>query len=70
MGSITPAKDGLNVGLLLSRRLDDRRILRTEKLTSSPFSHRVIVREAAEIDDQLLGWLADAYDFKGRRESD
>ena len=65
-GSVRPVKDGLNVAFVLSRRLDHPRVLRTEQVTPALFGHRVKIRSAEEIDDELLGWLAEAYAFKGR----
>jgi len=69
-GSVRPVKDGLNVGFVLSRRLDHPRVLHTEQVTPALFGHRVKIRDAEEIDDELLGWLAEAYAFKGRAESE
>jgi len=64
-GSVRPVRDGLNVGFVLPCRLDHPRVLRTEEVTPALFGHRVKVRDAEEIDEQLIAWLAEAYAFKG-----
>jgi hypothetical protein len=65
-GTVRPIKDGLNVGFVLPRRLDYRRVLRSEQVTPALFGYRVKVRDSQEIDDELLGWLAEACAFMGR----
>lgn len=49
------------LGFLLPRRVESPR------LRSGPaggrWSHHVKVRDAGDLDDELLGWLQEAYDF-------
>lgn len=54
-------KDSLRLGFLLDRRLDDERILRTQKLGEAAFGHSVKLARREDIDARLLGWLKAAY---------
>ena len=51
---------------MLGRRLEDARILRSEWIGGPFFAHSVKLAGEAELDEQLLGWLAEAYELKGR----
>ena len=64
-GGVRVQTDRLRVGFLLGRQLDDPRILRTERLGPALVGHSVAVRSPANVDEQLLGWLAEAYALKG-----
>ena len=67
--AVRPLRDCLNVGFVLGRRLDDPRLTRAEQLGPSLYGYRVKVRRADDLDEQLLGWLAEAYALKGRAQS-
>lgn len=62
-----PQKDGLSVGFVPGRRLEDARVVRAEWVGGRFHAHSVKLTGEAELDDQLLGWLAEAYELKGRR---
>ena len=61
LGGLTLHKTYVNLGLLLTRRLEGGRV--TGVLQSSPrsFAHRVRVTSVAEVDAELRGWIAEAY---------
>jgi hypothetical protein len=61
---IKPLADGLRVGFMSDAPLDDPRIVKSEKLSPRSYAHAVVVRDAEELDPQLLGWLAEAYRIK------
>ena len=61
-----PQMDGLRVGFVLDRQLGDPRILRREWVGGPFYAHSVKLASEAELDGQLLGWLAEAYELKGR----
>lgn len=55
----------------LGRREDDPRIMQAVEPYPGRWTHHVIVEDAAQVDDQLMGWIAEAYAFsatKGRRK--
>ena len=54
---------------MLGRRLEDARIVRAERVGSRFHAHSVKLTREAELDDQLLRWLAEAYELKGRPHS-
>ena len=47
----------------LSRRLSAPRIAVATEPYPNRWTHHVIVSEEGEIDEELLGWLREAYDF-------
>jgi hypothetical protein len=52
---------GLRVGFILERELDDPRMVRTEPLGPSKRAYSVRVDAPTDLDEQLVGWLAEAY---------
>lgn len=57
-------RDSLSVGFVLGRKLDDPRIVRTERLSPTLHGHTVKVKSREDVDEQLLGWLAEAYELR------
>jgi hypothetical protein len=51
----------LRVGFFAPRRIVDRRIVHFERLGPDRFGHSVVVESVADLDDQLLTWLSEAY---------
>jgi hypothetical protein len=46
-------------------RIDDPRITKHEQHSARRFMHTVKLSQPADVDAQLLGWLADAYKLAG-----
>jgi hypothetical protein len=61
LGGVRVQEDGLRVGFVLERKLSDPRILRAEWVGGTKYGHSVKVTSAEELDEQLLGWLKEAY---------
>ena len=57
------------VGFVLSRRLESGRLSRKIEGSGTHWWHVVNVREAEEVDDELKGWLAEAYLADGEPRS-
>ena len=53
----------LIVSFGLSRRLDSPRVAMAVEPYPNRWTHHVIVSEAGQIDDELMGWLREAHDF-------
>ena len=53
----------LIVSFGLSRRLDSPRVAMAAEPYPNRWTHHVIVSEAGQIDDELMGWLREAHDF-------
>jgi hypothetical protein len=59
---------GLRVGLIMPRRVDSPRIAHHETYgRPTPIGHYLIVREPHEVDDELAGWAAEAYELGCQR---
>ena len=54
-------RDRLTLIFLLSRRLDDERVSRAEKLSANRTAHWVDIKKPAEVDRQVREWLSEAY---------
>jgi hypothetical protein len=69
-GGIVIRKSALDVGFFLARQLSDPRVRRAERLSPRKFVHHVQLASVAEIDDELVGWLQEAYEgsapFEGK----
>ena len=57
-GQVGPAAGQLEVSLNLSGREPTERLMPTKGMAT----HRVRIGDAAELDDELLGWLREAYE--------
>jgi len=59
-GMLKPAAKHIDVGLILpGRPVTDR--LESAATFNALFTHRVRVRSTADVDDELVGWLTEAY---------
>lgn len=47
----------------LNRRLDSPRILQAVEPYPGRWTHHILVTEAGQIDEELMGWLREAWDF-------
>ena len=59
---IRPMTKWSAVGFQLLRRLESPRLSRKVQDNASRFFHTVNVADPDEVDDELLGWLTEAYD--------
>jgi len=59
-----PLRNELRVDFLPERRLDSPRIVRYELLNLPWIGHSVKLASPAGIDDELVPWLAEAYELK------
>ena len=51
------------VTLGLSHRLDNPRIAVATEPYPGRWTHHIVISRAEQLDDQLMGWLQEAYDF-------
>jgi uncharacterized C2H2 Zn-finger protein len=65
-GAVHPMKDGLRIGFILRRKVEDARIIRHEWVGGDRWGHSVRLINPKDIDDQLLGWLKEAYEQAAR----
>jgi hypothetical protein len=56
----TARRDGLRLRFWLKRALDSPRLAKREHLGHADWIHDVIVREASDFDEELVGWLREA----------
>jgi Domain of unknown function (DUF5655)/Domain of unknown function (DUF4287) len=61
---IRPAATHVDLGIILPGRAVGGR-LESAATFNALFTHRIRVRSAAEVDDELSAWLRDAYDAAG-----
>jgi predicted transport protein len=58
---VKPRRDRTELALIVSRRIDDPRIARTLDLTRTRIVHVVEMAGEDDVDDQVRGWLREAY---------
>ncbi len=63
-GGVNVRKDYLRLGFLSDRKIEDPRIVRTERLGPSTFGHSVILRGPTDIDTRLMVWLKQAHSLQ------
>jgi hypothetical protein len=54
-------RNRLRVGFWLRRRVESPRIVRTEFIPPDNWIHELDVTDVAQLDDELQGWLREAY---------
>jgi hypothetical protein len=59
--AVLARKRHLEIRFALRRRLEDPRVTRCVQIGKSSYKHSVDVEAAEDIDDELLGWLSEAY---------
>lgn len=59
---VKPRRDRTEVSFVLSRRVDDPRVVRTLDMTRTRIVHVLELHRAVEVDEQLRGWLTEAYE--------
>jgi hypothetical protein len=59
-GGVVVRKDSLRVGFLSDRELRSKRLTGEERLGPHRFAYHVAVRSIADVDDELVAWLASA----------
>jgi hypothetical protein len=62
---VTVKRDALRVAFLTDTPIRHARIIHAEHLGPTRFGQSVLVRSPADVDDQLVKWLAKAYARKG-----
>lgn len=50
----------------LGRRLENPRITESVEAAPGRWTHHVIIQDAEEIDEEIMGWLQQAYEFSNR----
>jgi ribonuclease HII len=59
---VKPRRATVEVAFIVSRRIDDPRVVRTLDLTATRIVHVLEMSAASDVDDQVQGWLAEAYE--------
>jgi hypothetical protein len=57
-------RDRLSIGVFLDRALVSPRVTKFDHVSSGKVASVLEVREPGEIDDELRGWLTEAYDLR------
>jgi hypothetical protein len=58
---LRPMTRWMKLSFILSRRVDDPRISRCLPVSGNRIYHETRLREPADVDEQVRGWLTDAY---------
>jgi hypothetical protein len=58
---VEPRPGSIELAFIVSRQIDDARILRRLELTSSRTVHVVALADPVDVDGQVCGWLTEAY---------
>jgi len=59
---VKPRRDRVELAFIVTRRIDDPRIVRTLDLTRRRIVHVVDLDDVSGVDEQVRAWLAEAYD--------
>jgi len=70
LGGMSLHKSYVNLGLVLTYRLDDRRVAGVLQISPRSFAHRLRLQSVADVDATVRRWLREAYQvglMAGRR---
>jgi hypothetical protein len=62
-----PRRAHLVANFVLTRPLESPRLMRVEPFAPYYYVHRLRLREPADVDNELAGWLAEAYGVGAQR---
>src|SRR5690349_2783470 len=62
---VHPRKEGLRLNLVLARRLEGDRIVKSEQVSKSRFHNELDLPAGTPIDPELAEWLREAYKLQG-----
>jgi len=60
-GVLRITKDGIVCGFWLKRRIESPRFAKVEKLSGTDHVYYFKLNDAAQLDEEAAGWLAEAY---------
>lgn len=55
-------EDSIVLAFALRRRIADVRVKQVAEPRPGRFMHHVVIRREADLDDEVMGWLREAYD--------
>lgn len=61
---LKPQKSGLILELILDRSEDVFPVIKVVKINQNQFAHRLKLESQEDINDQLIGWIKEAYELK------
>ena len=63
---VHPRKDGIRINLVQDYRPNSTRIQKSEQVSKSRFHNEVDLTSEARIDEELIGWIKEAYELRVR----
>ena len=60
-GGVVVRRGSLDLGFFLTRRLQHPRVNKVERLSPRKFAHHVHLSGPAEVDQEVVAWLTEAY---------
>ncbi len=67
---VHPRASGLLINIVLDHRLADSRISKCEQVSKSRYHNEVRISRREDIDEELMGWVRQAYQLKIEAASD
>lgn len=65
LAGVQVRKTYLLLNLKSDHKIKSKRIHKSEKLSAKRFHHKVKIESADDFDDELRGWLKEAYELSG-----
>lgn len=58
---VHPRKQGLRLNIVLAEAMEGPRVVKAERVSAYRYHNEVDVKQPAEVDSELLGWIQKAY---------
>ena len=65
LAEVRPMARAVALWLILPRPLEDERVTRRERISAGRYAQVVRLADSSDVDDQVLGWLTEAYAAAG-----
>jgi len=63
-GEVRVFKDSLDIGFILERKINNRRIRKIQQIADTIFAHNVTVEKPSDVDLELISWLKEAFSLR------
>ena len=62
--TVVVRKNCLNLEIFLNHKIKSKRLSKVEQASANRYNHLITVNSPSDIDEELLGWMKEAYDLK------
>lgn len=62
--NVVVRKNCLNLEIYLNHKVKSKRLAKVDQASANRYNHLITLQSPSDIDDELMGWMKEAYDLK------